>query len=304
MLAERRVGGRDDLARPQHRQLIIQRLPPVRAERRRGELAGGQIEQGHAGAVGAGRDGQQEGWLAGLEVAGRAACRARTPGRPRASRSPSPGAGPPPAHRSRRGSPCGRASADTCPARDRRPHIGMAPPDASFDRGQRKLERPRRDQRILVEHFVEVAHPEEDDGAGILALRILVLAHRGRRGRACTRARGHAGFGGHHSSVSSGEDRPGRGGCRQAQSGRASGKYSSPCARGDFVRRGLQGTGRDHPRARYQHTRAALPCAGPGRSWGSTWAAPTCRMRAGCRARSSICCASAACRSATCRCTP
>ena len=47
----------------------------------------------------------------------------------------------------------------------------MAPPDASFDRGQRKLERPRRDQRILVEHFVEVAHPEEDDGAGILALR-------------------------------------------------------------------------------------------------------------------------------------
>ena len=54
VLAERRVGGRDDLARAQHAELVIQRLPAVRAHVfRRAEFAGGEVDQGHAGPVGA-----------------------------------------------------------------------------------------------------------------------------------------------------------------------------------------------------------------------------------------------------------
>ena len=47
-------------------------------------------------------------------------------------------------------------------------------------RRERQLERARRDQRILVEHLVEIAHAEEHDGVAILLLRIEILPHRGR----------------------------------------------------------------------------------------------------------------------------
>ena len=57
----------------------------------------------------------------------------------------------------------------------------MPLPPASFDlRGQRQLERARRHQRVLVEHLVEVAHPEEHDRVAVLTLGVEVLTHRGR----------------------------------------------------------------------------------------------------------------------------
>ena len=49
-------------------------------------------------------------------------------------------------------------------------------------RRERQLERPRRRQRVLVEHLVEVAHPEEQDGVAILPLGVEILPH-GRRDR-------------------------------------------------------------------------------------------------------------------------
>ena len=47
-------------------------------------------------------------------------------------------------------------------------------------RRERQLERARRDQRVLVEHLVEVAHPEEHDRVAVLPLGVEVLPHRGR----------------------------------------------------------------------------------------------------------------------------
>ena len=47
--------------------------------------------------------------------------------------------------------------------------------------GERQFERPGRHQGVLVEHLVEVAHPEEHDGIAVLPLGVEVLTHR--RGR-------------------------------------------------------------------------------------------------------------------------
>ena len=47
-------------------------------------------------------------------------------------------------------------------------------------RGQRQLEGARRRERVLVEHFVEVPHPEEDDRIAVLTLGVEVLTHRRR----------------------------------------------------------------------------------------------------------------------------
>ena len=64
------------------------------------------------------------------------------------------------------------------------PHIGMRAAAAVFRAGgERQLERARGGDRVLVEHLVEIAHPEEQDGVAILALRVEILAHR-RRGEA------------------------------------------------------------------------------------------------------------------------
>ncbi len=50
-------------------------------------------------------------------------------------------------------------------------------------RGERELEHARRRQRVLVEHLVEVAHPEEDDRVPVLPLGVEVLPHGRRDGR-------------------------------------------------------------------------------------------------------------------------
>ncbi len=51
-------------------------------------------------------------------------------------------------------------------------------------RGERQVEGAGGDQRVLVEQLVEVAHPEQHQGKRMLALGLEVLAHRGRDRRA------------------------------------------------------------------------------------------------------------------------
>ena len=58
------------------------------------------------------------------------------------------------------------------------PHIGIAPPLASFDRDVSVSSSARAAvERVLVEHLVEVAHPEEHDGVAVLPLRVEILPH-------------------------------------------------------------------------------------------------------------------------------
>jgi hypothetical protein len=54
---------------------------------------------------------------------------------------------------------------------------------------QGELEGTRGRQRVLVEHLVEVAHPEKQQGVAMLALRVEILAHRGRGARGNRRDR-------------------------------------------------------------------------------------------------------------------
>jgi hypothetical protein len=50
-------------------------------------------------------------------------------------------------------------------------------------RRERQLEGARGDERVLVEHLVEIAHAEEHDRVAMLAFRVQILAHGRRRGR-------------------------------------------------------------------------------------------------------------------------
>ena len=50
-------------------------------------------------------------------------------------------------------------------------------------RREREPELARRELRVVLEHFVEVAHPEEHDGLRIVRLDLAVLLHQGRVGR-------------------------------------------------------------------------------------------------------------------------
>src|SRR5262249_43467481 len=59
-------------------------------------------------------------------------------------------------------------------------HRDAVPAGVLRPRGERQVERPGSHQRVLVEHLVEVAHPEEHDGVLMLALRVEILAHRRR----------------------------------------------------------------------------------------------------------------------------
>jgi hypothetical protein len=59
----------------------------------------------------------------------------------------------------------------------------MPPPLAFFDRDVSVSSSARGDERVLVEHFVEVAHPEQQDCVAMLLLRVEVLPHCGRGGR-------------------------------------------------------------------------------------------------------------------------
>ena len=59
----------------------------------------------------------------------------------------------------------------------------MPPPLASFDREVSVSSSARAaTQRVLVEHLVEVAHPEEQDRVAMLLLGVEILPHRRRRG--------------------------------------------------------------------------------------------------------------------------
>jgi hypothetical protein len=57
-------------------------------------------------------------------------------------------------------------------------------------RGQREVQRLRRDQRVLEEHLVEIAEAEEHDPVGIPVLHVQVLPHERRLGWGATHDRG------------------------------------------------------------------------------------------------------------------
>jgi hypothetical protein len=63
-------------------------------------------------------------------------------------------------------------------------------------RCEREIQRARRDERILVEHLVEVPHAKKQDGIAILLLRIEILAHR-RRDVRCVPRGGRRAWGRH-----------------------------------------------------------------------------------------------------------
>jgi hypothetical protein len=50
-------------------------------------------------------------------------------------------------------------------------------------RGEGEFEGAAREQRVFVEHLVEIAHPEEEDGVAMLLLGVEILPHRRRRRR-------------------------------------------------------------------------------------------------------------------------
>ena len=54
---------------------------------------------------------------------------------------------------------------------------------AIVPRGERQPENPRRDFGVFVEHFIELAHPEKQDGVLMSALDLTILLHQRRRGR-------------------------------------------------------------------------------------------------------------------------
>ena len=69
---------------------------------------------------------------------------------------------------------------------------GNALPAAHLPRGQRDLELPRDESRVIVERLVEVAHPEEQDGVLVLLLDAEVLPSGG--GRQCVVREARAGW--------------------------------------------------------------------------------------------------------------
>ncbi len=193
------AAGDDNLARTQHRDFILQRLqalwPVVLGDV---ELTGREVEQGHAvfhGLVvraGDGRDRHQERRLAGVEVAGVG----QRPGRDHphdlaldhalgllrvlhllADGHPIALLDQPrdEAVRGVVGEPAHRHGRAAGVLRSRR---------------QGEVQGAGRHQRVLVEHLVEIAHPEEHDGVAILPLRLEILAHRGRDIRAGRHGKG------------------------------------------------------------------------------------------------------------------
>ncbi len=195
----------DDLTRLEDRQFVSQRLASVGAVVLRcRELASRHVKEGHSEAreeghsearerrdaktrrVGSGRDGHEKRRLARLEISG-VGQRARGYDANHLA-----------AHQA-----LGLlrildlfADGDTKPLPDEpgdvavggvkgHPAHGNRPAAGIFRaRGEGQLERTRGRQRVLVEHLVEVAHPEEDDGVAVLTLRVEVLPHRrGRPGR-------------------------------------------------------------------------------------------------------------------------
>ena len=188
------LGGREDLARLQHRALVGERLPAVVADIfGRAEFAGREVEQRdtddvQAAATADRRNRHQERRLAGVEVVGVGQRAGRDDAHDLALDEPFGLA-------RIRSIADGDAKAALDEARDvavDRMEGDAAHRDAAAvrilrPRGQRQFEGAGRDQRVLIEELVEIAHSEHDDGIAMLLLGVEILAHRGRyRGR-----RGH-----------------------------------------------------------------------------------------------------------------
>ncbi len=194
----------DDLARLQDRELVGQCLHAVGAGVfGRGELAGGEIEKGDADrrhrSAEASRsirsryitsravDGyrHQEGRLARVEIAGIGQRSGRhdpddlafddTLGLPRVLDLIADRDAESLLHQA------GDVAVDG--AKRHAAHRNTAAAGVLGARRQRQLERARRGQRVLVEHLVEVAHPEEQDRVAVLLLGVEILPHRRRRRR-------------------------------------------------------------------------------------------------------------------------
>ena len=186
---QHRAGGRDDLARLEHGELVGQRLRPVGAVVfRRREFAGGEVEQRDADraalAVGR-RDGHEKRGLARVEKVGVGQ---------RAGRHD--------AHDFALDEPLGLlrifdliadrdAEAFLDEPRDVRvdgvmghaAHRDAAAVGVFRSRRERQLEGARRDERVLVEHLVEIPHAEQHDRIPMLFFGIQVLPHRRSRRR-------------------------------------------------------------------------------------------------------------------------
>ena len=179
--------GHDELTRAQHAQLVFERLPPAgTGVLGRAELARGEVDQCHANLIAAvGGDAHQERRLAGLEVVGvhQGAGRHHTDdlalddalGLFRIFHLLADGDAVALAYQT------GQIAVESVignPA-----HRDRAARAVFRTRCQGQLERARRDQRVLEEHLVEIAHPEEQDGVAVLALGVVVLLHRRRQRR-------------------------------------------------------------------------------------------------------------------------
>ena len=173
-------------ARPEDRQFVGQSLQPVWAfVLSGGELARRQVEQGHANHLAAAVSGchsHEKGRLARVEVVGIGQ---------RAGRHD--------AYNLALDEALGLPRVFDLVADGDAEALFDEPADVSVDRVkrnaahrdaaavgilgagcQRQLERAGRDEGVLVEHFVEVAHPEQEDGIAVLLLGVQVLTHRRR----------------------------------------------------------------------------------------------------------------------------
>ena len=207
-LARRVAGRHDDLSRLEHGQFVGERLNPVGAGVFGGrELAGGEIEQRHA---------DRPDILAACHPGVSRRPAETRPARQRRRRNRHQKRRLPRVQVARIGQRPGRDDADDFALDDA---LGLAgvfhlianrDPESLFHqprdvavhgvkrhaahrnaaavgvfrpRGQRQLEGPGRDERVFVEHLVEVAHAKEQNRVAMLLLGVEILAHRRRHGR-------------------------------------------------------------------------------------------------------------------------
>ncbi len=214
---QRELGRDDQLARAQHRHLVGQRLQAgIPRVLRREELAGREVDEGDAdglegsfvlcagGSAGGqfGCDRHQERGLPGVEIGGVGQRSRRHDAHDFAPHQPlgllrvldllADGDPEPLLHQLRQVAVHGVIGHAA--------HRDAAAARVLAARGQRQLQRPRGHESVLVEHLVEVAHPEEDDGVAVLALRLEVLPH-GRRGLGGGDGQSVIGGGRHESQV-------------------------------------------------------------------------------------------------------
>ena len=181
--------GRDDLAGLEDRELVGQRLSSIGAVvLRRRELAGREIEQGHAESWRrqGRRDGHQERGLARLEIPGVGQRSGRHDAHDFAAHEALglPGILDLFADGDAESLPDEPGDVAVGGVERHAAHRNRAAAGILRTRGERELERAGGGERVLVEHLVEVAHPEKHDGVAVLTLRVEVLPHgRGRPGR-------------------------------------------------------------------------------------------------------------------------